>query len=171
MAAWEVQEGQGLLRARKNWRQRSDRNKFWLLLCSESAFTSPVLTASSLLAQIGHVSKARVRGDPCQAGLLQGESFRETMHTVGHPKPTQDRSSLISFSSEGVRDEEILYLGTKQQSVATCTSQKNHTEEKLFAPYRLTVNLTVVPVQTDSLAWEGQEKENHPTDGFVFTTE
>lgn len=166
-----MQEEQGLLRARKNWRQRSDRNKFWLLLCSESAFASPVLTASNLPAQTGHVSKAHVKGDPCQAGLLQGKSFRETMHTVGHPKPTQDQSSLISFSSEGVRDEEILYLGTKQQFVAKCTSQKNHTKEKLFAPYRLTVNLTVVPVQTDSFAWEGQENKHHPTDGFVSTTE
>lgn len=50
-------------------------------------------------------------------------------------------------------------------------NQKNHTEEKLFAPYRQTVNLTVVPVQTDSFAWEGQEKECHDTDGFVLKTE
>lgn len=50
-------------------------------------------------------------------------------------------------------------------------NQKNHTEEELFAPYRLIVNLTVVPVQTDSFAWEGHEKKYHDTDGFVLTTE
>lgn len=50
-----------------------------------------------------------------------------------------------------MRNEEILYLGTKQQLPAL-PNQKKHTEEELFAPYRLTVNLTVVAVQTDSFA-------------------
>lgn len=70
---------------------------------------------------------------------------------------------LIQFRR--VRNEEILYLGTKQQLPAL-PNQKKHTEEELFAPYRLTVNLTVVAVQTDSFAWEDQEKEYHDTDGL-----
>lgn len=74
-----------------------------------------------LPAQAGHVSKAHVREDSFEAGLLQEESFGETVLIARHPRAAQDQGGFI-LVQEGVREEEILYLGTKQWTEATCIS-------------------------------------------------
>lgn len=163
-----MQEWQGLLWIRKKGGQRRDRNKFWLLLCSESAFTSPVLHSAyiCLPAQTGHVSKACVREDHCQARLLQGESFRDHKHCMTSQTNTRPKKfHLGARRCEAWRDP---LLGHK---TAICGYLHFLTRKTTLRKNCLlsTVNLAVVPVQTDSFAWR---KRNITIQMFfVLTTE
>lgn len=90
--------------------------------CAKTASLSPCYTVCIYPpAQAGHVSKACVREDCFHVGLLQEESFGETVHITRHPRAALDQGRFI-LVQEGAREEEILYLGTKQWTLATCIS-------------------------------------------------
>ena len=123
-----------------------------------------------LPAQMGHVrhvlekiaarqgcSKRRVLGRLC------------TLHDIPEQRNTKEVSSWCE-KVWGMR-RSFTWAQNSGQWLPAPPNQKNHTEEKLFAHNSLTVILTTVPIQTDSFAREGHEKECHYTDGFVLTIE